>query len=169
MTNVTAENINVAEIMSHEDNQTAVAQLQAAIESNPAVSQMMEAAQSVEEMYQAIKDYISLKLDDFKVLFNKTVDFFKGSKVQLEDDMMECVGGGWSFSSFWNKYKKTICAVAVVAGMAIVGAAAGAVVGVTAAICAGTSLAVGGTVGATIGGVVGALSGGVLYKVTEKK
>lgn len=168
MTNVAAADINVAEIMSHEENQTAAEQLKAAIENNPAVSQMMEAAHSVEEMYQAVKEYISLKLDDFKVLFDKTIEFFKSPKVQLEDDMMECVVGGGFFSNLWDKYKKTICAVVVVAGMAVVGAAAGAVVGVTAAVLAGTSMAIGGTAGATIGGVVGALAGGVLYKATEK-
>ena len=167
MSNVAAVDIDVAEVMSHQENQSAAEQLKAALEANPAVSQMMEAAQSVEEMYDSVKEYISLKLEDFKVLFDKAIEYFKGPKVALEDDMMECVAGGWSISNFWNKYKKTICAAVVVAGMAVVGAAAGAVVGATAVVLAGASLAVGVTAGATVGGVVGAVVGGVLYKATE--
>ena len=107
MSNVAAVDIDVAEVMSHQENQSAAEQLKAALEANPAVSQMMEAAQSVEEMYDSVKEYISLKLEDFKVLFDKTIEYFKGPKVALEDEMMECVVGGWSFSNFWNKYKKT--------------------------------------------------------------
>lgn len=163
MSNVAVADINVTEIMSHEENQNAVEQLKAAIESNSTVNKLMEAAQTVEEMYAAVKDYVSLKLDDFKILFDKAVDYIKGPKVKLEDEMMECVVGGFSFSSLWNKYKKTICAVAVVAGLAIVGVATGAVVGVTAGFLAGAAtLAVGGTIGGTVGGVIGALVGGGL-------
>ncbi len=169
MTNVAVADINVAEVMSHEENQNAVEQLKAAMEANPVVSQMMEAAQSVEEMYASVKEYISMKLEDFKVLFDKTIEFFKGPKVQLEDDMMECVVGGWSFSNFWNKYKRAICATVVVAGVALIGAATGAVVGATAVVLAGTSMVTGVSVGATIGGVIGAIGGGAAFTASEKR
>ena len=167
MSNVAAVDIDVAEVMSHQENQSAAEQLKAALEANPAVSQMMEAAQSVEEMYDSVKEYISLKLEDFKVLFDKTIEYFKGPKVALEDEMMECVVGGWSFSNFWNKYKKTICAVVVVAGMAVLGAAAGAVIGVTAAVLAGTTMVTGGTIGAVGGAIVSGIAGGLIYKAHE--
>ncbi len=169
MTNVAAADINVAAVMSREENQSAVEQLKAAMEANPAVNQMLEAAQSVEEMYAAVKEYISLKLEDFQVLFDKTVEFFKGPKVQLEDDMMECVAGGWSLSGFWNKYKRAICATVVVAGIAAIGAAAGVVVGVTAAMLAGGSLVTGGAIGGAIGGVIGAIGGGAAFNAAEKR
>lgn len=122
--------INVAQIMSHEDNRNAVGQVKAVFESNPAVSQMLDAAQSVEDMYHAIKEYINLKLEDFKVIYDKSVEFLKSPKAKLEDNIMECIVGGLTGADVWNGFKKTVCAVATVTAMSVLGAAAGVGIGV---------------------------------------
>ncbi len=139
---IATANIDVAKIMSHEDNKNAVEQIRAAFESNPAVSQMLDAAQSVEDMYEAIKEYFSLKLEDFKVMYDKAVDFLKSPKAKLEDDVMECVIGG-SWSSVWNGFKKTACAVAVVTAMSVLGGAAGVGIGMGVIALAGIAPKVG--------------------------
>lgn len=130
MNYVAVADIDVAQIMSREDNQNAAGQVMAAFESNPVVSQMLDAAQSIEDMYEAIKEYIGLKLEDFKVICNKTIDFLKGPKAKLDDDTMELVVGGFSCASAWNGFKKAVCAVAVISAMAVVGGAAGVGIGV---------------------------------------
>ncbi len=137
MSNVAAAHINIAEMMSHEDNQNAVEQLKAALEANPAVQQMVDAAQSLEEMYVSLKQHISLKLEDFKVVFYKALEYMVPSKTRLEDDMMDCVSGGGKYLDKYVQFKKdikttlrnTIISVAILAGMLIVGTAAGAALG----------------------------------------
>ncbi len=154
---IATANIDVAQIMSHEDNKNAVEQIRAAFESNPAVSQMLDAAQSVEDMYEAIKEYFSLKLEDFKVMYDKAVDFLKSPKAKLEDDVMECVIGG-SWSSVWNGFKKTACAVAVVTAMSVLGGAVGVGIGMGVIALAGIAPKVVGTDGG-VNKVDGAITG----------
>lgn len=165
--NVAAVDVNIAEMMSNQENQSAAEKLQAAMEANPVLSQLMDAAQTVDDMYQVVKECVAIKIEDFRILMDKTINYFKGDKVKLDDELLDCVDGGGWFGDFWNKHKRTICAVVVVAGMAVLGAAAGAVIGVTACVLAGTGLATGGCVGAAVGGVIGAVTGGLVYKATE--
>lgn len=142
---ITVENVDVAKVMSAEGASEAVARLQDLMEANPAVKKLMEAAQTVEDMYEIAKEYIEVKLEDFKVLWNKTVDYFKESKTALPDEMMDSVVGGWSFSGFFNKWKKEIIATTIAVGCM----AAGIVVGA----------ALGGWVGAAAGALAGAAVG----------
>lgn len=137
MSNVAAANINIAEIMNQENIQNAVEQLKETLELNPAIQQMIDAAQSLDEMYMSLKDYISLKLEDFKVVFYKAVEYIVPSKTRLEDDMMDCVSGGGKYLDKYVEFKKdikstlrnTIISVAILAGMLIVGTATGAALG----------------------------------------
>lgn len=159
MYNVALANIDVAEIMSHEENHNAAEQLKAALESNPAVNQMMEAARNVEDMYLAVKDYIGMKLEDFKVAYDKSIDFLRSSKAKLEDGMMECVVGGVTGAAVWNGIKKAACAIAVVTGMAVLGAAAGGAIAVGIVLGAGLlpKISEGGSFDGTIEKVLGAI------------
>ena len=137
MNTVAITNIDVAEMMSHEDNQNAVEQMKAALDANPALSQMVYAAQSLEEMYESLNEYMSLKLEDFKVVFDKAFAYIVPSKTILDDDMMDCVAGGGKYLDAWLKLKddirttvkKTVISVAIIAGLLIVGTAVGASLG----------------------------------------
>lgn len=153
MSTIAMENVNVAEIMEQAEAKASVEKLQAAMEANPVVNQLLEAAETVEDMYQVAKEYITIKFEEFKVLIDKTVDYFKGPKVQLDDDVMDCVVGGNWFADFWNKHKKTIVTVAIVAGFVAVGAVAGGFLGVA---------ALGGVGGAIAGAVAGGCAAGTM-------
>ncbi len=142
---IAVENVDVAKVMRTEGAGEAVARLQVLMEENPVVKKLMEAARTVEDMYEVAKTYIEVKLEDFKVLWNKTVDYFKESKTALPDEMMDSVVGGWSISGFFNKWKKEIIATTIAVGCL----AAGVVIGA----------ALGGWVGAAAGAVAGAAVG----------
>ncbi len=142
---IAVENVDVAKVMRTEGASEAVARLQVLMEENPVVKKLMEAARTVEDMYEVAKTYIEVKLEDFKVLWNKTVDYFKESKTALPDEMMDSVVGGWSISGFFNKWKKEIIATTIAVGCL----AAGVVIGA----------ALGGWVGAAAGAVAGAAVG----------
>ncbi len=132
MNSVAINNIDIAQIMSREDYQNAVEELQAALDVNPAISRMIDTAQSLEEMYESLKEYMSLKLEDFKVVFAKALAYIVPPKTRLEDDTMDCVAGG-GYLHDWkdlqvNIKKAAICA-AILAGLLIVGTATGAAIG----------------------------------------
>ena len=162
--------VKIEEIMNAQETKDAVKKIQEALEANTAVNKLMEAAQTVEDMYQAVKEYINMKLDDFKVLCDKTIEYFKSAKTELDDETLECVSGGWSLSGFWNKYKKTICAVVFVACMTIATGGVGAMGGITAAIVGGASgIGLGAGIGAAVGVTVGAIAGGALYDQVDSQ
>ncbi len=148
---LTVENVNVAKMLSVEGAEKSVNDMVAAMEANPVVEKMLEAAQSVEDMYHVVKEYLAMKLEDFKVLFDKTVDYFKETKAALTDDVLDnVVGGGfWDFVSRW---KKQIVASTVLIGSVVEGALIGAAIGGPA----------GAACGAFVGLFVGALGGGAV-------
>ena len=126
---VTVENINIAAIMESEAGKKAETKLTEIMESNPVVSKLVKVAETVEDVYQIAKEYFTMKFEDFKVLFERTVNYFKESKAELSDEVLDNVVGGWSFSGFWNKYKSVIIKAAIVVGATAVAAIAGAVTG----------------------------------------
>ncbi len=142
---ITVENVNVAQIMSVEGTHEAVDKMVAIIEENPVTKKLMEAAETLEDMYAVTKEYMEMKFEDFKVLFNKTVDYFKESKTELPDEVMDNVVGGWSLGSFVNKWKRQIIATCIL----LEGVATGVLVGA----------AVGGPAGAVAGAFVGLIAG----------
>ena len=134
---------NVALVMKDRAAAAEIRNLQAYMEADPVVNRMMDAAETVEDMYEVAKRYIQIKFEDFRQAFNEAMDYLKGSKVELDDDVMECVAGGFSWGGLWNTLKKVAVAVAV--GVAVVGACvvtggvAGAVLGATVGAIAGTT------------------------------
>ncbi len=154
---LTVENVNVAQIMSVEGAHEKVEQFVAVMEENPAVKKLLEAAQSMEDMYHIAKEYVEMKLEDFKVLWDKAVAYFKEEKAALDDEVMENVVGGWSLSGFFNKWKRQIVASCILVGSVIGGAIVGACVG-------GPGGAV---VGAFGGLIVGSVASGAYLDATN--
>ena len=169
-TNWSMEDVNVANLLGTEEAKAGVEKFRTAMEANPVLNKVLEAAKSIEDMYQVAKCYLDIKLEDFKILMNKTADYFKSPKIKLEDDMMECVVGGWDIGGFWNKYKKVIISAAIIAGVAAITGGLGAAVGpalvvglvdattavVSGAACTGIGIAVGGTVFGATGACIAA-------------
>ncbi len=154
---LTVENVNVAQIMSVEGAHEKVEQLVAVMEENPAVKKLLEAAQSMEDMYHIAKEYVEMKLEDFKVLWDKMVAYYKEEKAALDDDVMDGVVGGWSISGFFHKWKRVIVASCIMVGCMVTGAAIGAA-------CGGIEGAV---LGAYAGAAVGALATGAYWDATN--
>ncbi len=144
-TEINVEKINVAALMATEDAQQAKAKFEALVHADPKANALLAAAESVEDVYQVIKRFIDVTLDQVKAAFHKTMDYFKGSKVELDDDTLDNVVGGWSLSSWWNKYKDAVTMVTGVVLIASMGVALGAV-----------TFGVG---GAIIGGIAGTVAG----------
>lgn len=150
-----ATTVNVAEVLSVEENQSYVEKIKEAIEKNPVVTKALEVAETVEEVYGTVKDYIQVKFEDFKVCFEKAMSFYKESKAELSDEVLDNVAGGGFWGNLWNKYKTAIIATAIVVGCI----ATGGVVGVAAGALMGTVAA--GVAGGVIGG---AITGGFMAK-----
>ncbi len=138
---INVENVNVAELMATEDAMQAKEKLEALLDADPEASALVEAAESVEDVYHVIKRFIDVTLEQVKIAFQKSVDYFKESKTELADEALDNVVGGWSFSSWWGKYKKAVIMVAEVALVAAAGLAVGAVTfgagGAVAGLCMG--------------------------------
>ncbi len=149
MSEVAVENINVADILGAEGATEKVEQVKAALEADPEVSLLVKAAETVEDVYEIVKRYSKATLEQVKVLFEKTVDYFKETKAILVDEVLDNVVGGWSFSNWWNKNKAFIVGAAVLVACVAVGTVVGAVTGGVA----------GAMVGFGIGVVVGSAAG----------
>ncbi len=141
---LTVENVDVAKMLSVEGADKSVDDMVAAMEENPAVKKLMDAAETLEDMYHVVKEYLAIKLEDFKVLFDKTVDYFKETKAALSDDVLDNVVGG----GFWDcvgKWRKEILAVTVLVGSVVE--------------CTLIGAAIGGPAGAACGAFVGLFVG----------
>lgn len=137
--------------MAIEQNGAKVQEMLQKMEADPITSRIMEAAETVEDMYEAAKRYISIKLDEFKELFDEALGYYD-KKTKLSDEDMEMIVGG-SWSDIWNKCKKVALAAVVVVGVValsaatagvaagVIGAAAGAAGAVAAAAVGGTTTA----------------------------
>ena len=151
------EEVNVAELMAKDGAEEAAKKIEELLTVDPEVSALMEVAETVEGAYAAVKKYINLKLEEFKVIFQKAVDYFKEGKEVLDDEVLSAVAGGFSWGDLWNKVKKPLMAVAVFASFV----AGGAIIGADVA----------GPVGAVVGGVIGAVAGvvGAVVVMTNDK
>ncbi len=125
---LTAQNVSVAKFMQVEGTTELIEKVDAALDSNPVTRKLMEAAQTVEDVYQIAKKYLEIKLEDFKIIFEKTVKYFKEEKTELPDEVMDTVVGG-SFGDWLNKWKRNIITAAIAVGCTVVGAVTGACLG----------------------------------------
>ncbi len=141
---ITAENVDIAKVMSADGAAEALAKVEELIDANPVSKKLLEAAQTMEDAYLVFKDYVEMKWKDFKIVFQKTVDYFREPKATLPDEMLDGVaGGGWS--DFWNKYKHQIIRTSIIVGCIAGGIALGALTG--------------GAAGAVVFGLTGAMIG----------
>ena len=147
MSEIAVENINVAEILGSKQGAADLEKVEAAITSDPEVGLLVKAAETVEDVYEIVKRFSTATFEQVKVLFEKTVDYFKESKAVLSDELLDNVVGGGLFE-WWDKYK-----TAVIGGVIMVGCmAVGAVIGSCVAGPAGTlggvylGIAVGGSI-----------------------
>ncbi len=151
------EDVNVAEILEQEEAKSQVQEILAAFEANPAAMKVLEAAQSAADVFEIVKKFAKLKWEEFKVLFDKTVQYFREDKAKLDDETLEQVSGG-SLSSWWNKWKKDIICSVIFFGCLAVGAVAGA--------CLGGFY--GGLLGFAAGAVVGTIASVSVAKAMER-
>lgn len=156
MSEIAVEDINVAEILSAEKAAEGVEKVKEALASDPEVGALVKAAESIEDVYEIVKKFSKATFEQVKVIFQKTVDYFKEAKTELSDEVLDSVVGGWSLSSWWNKNKAEVIGVAV--WVACIG------IGVIAGACTG---GLGGAlVGGCVGVVAGIIVGSVAYGVT---
>ena len=149
---LTVENVSVEKAVNYEGAKEALDKIWEMVEANPVSMKLLEAAQTVEDMYEIAKEYVAIKFSDFKVLFDKTVDYFKEPKTALSDEVMDSVVGG-GFFDWWNENKHGILRVTILVGCVVAGAAIGA--------------ATGGVAGAVVFGLVGlgvGLAGATAYE-----
>ncbi len=139
--------ITYNELMENETVKKSTDEVLSAIEKDAEAMKLIEAASTVEDMYEATKRYLKIAFEDFKKFFACTVEYFTSQKAVLNDEMLDNVVGGWSISGFFNSIsEKAKCIACVVVGAAVC-VAGGAL--------ALTSIALGGPVGAAIGGLAG--------------
>ncbi len=165
MSEVTVENVNVAEILGTADAMQRVEKVKEAITADPEVGALVKAAQSVEDVFAIVKKFAKVTLEEMKVLFQKTVDYFKETKAALSDDVLDYVSGGWSLSQWWKERKADIIGgvvfVACIVGGAVIGACTGGLGGAVLGACVGL------LAGAVAGGVAAAVTG-IVDEVTKK-
>ena len=154
--------MNMAMAMENADVRQQSQELLAKLEADPVINSLMEAAETIEDMYEIAKRYVTVKLEDFRQLFEEAMDYYKGAKVELDDDTMEYVVGG-SLKSFWKTFKKVALAAVIVAGVglacAVTGGLAGAGIAAAGAAFAGTAVGTAAVTGAATGAIGGAVMG----------
>ncbi len=139
--------ISYQEFMENETVKKSTGEVLEAIKKDPVAMKMIDAAKTVEELYEATKRFITVAWEDFKKVFANTFAYYSSPKAALEDEVLDDVVGGWSFSGFFNSIsKKATCIAAVVVGAAVV---------VAGAALALTCVAVAGPVGAAVGALAG--------------
>lgn len=159
MENTEALNKDIGQFLDTDEAKKTIAKVEEIVAGDPEMKALVAKAESPEDMYGVFKKFISSTLEDFKKIFHAMMDYFKAEKIELPDETMDAVVGGWSFSSFWNKYKETIITATVAIALAgVMATGLGAAAGVLIAASYGAS--VGGIAAAGVaGGVIGAVLG----------
>ena len=67
--------MNMAMAMENADVRQQSKELLAKLEADPVVNGMMEAAETIEDMYEVAKRYVTMKLEDFRQLFEEAMDY----------------------------------------------------------------------------------------------
>ncbi len=145
--------VDIKAFMANKAACEGVDQLEAMIDKDQETCALLDAAQSLEDVFTAVKKYVVMKFEDFTALFDDVMNYFKEDKTALSDETLDCVVGGWSWGGLWQSVKKRATAV-------LIGAACGAAVGAVAG--AVTAAGGGALVGAFIGAVLGGIAGGLM-------
>ena len=112
------EAMTIDEVMENEKIKAGMDDFVAAMEQDAAMMRVVEAAKSVEDMYEITKRFVKMAFEDFKKLFQQVAHYFSDDKTVLADEMLDSVVGGWSFSGlFDNIGQKLACIAGCVAGV----------------------------------------------------
>ncbi len=145
---MTAANVDVAKLMRVDGAKDLVAKVEEFLDADPVAKKLMQVAETVEDVYEVAKKCLKITLDEFKIIFDKTVNYFKEEKTVLPDELMDnVVGGGW-WSDFWNNNKHAIVCTSIMVGCCVAGAVIGGIIG------AGPGALAFGLMGLGIGGVL---------------
>ena len=154
MSEIAVENVDVAGILASDGIQEKVEQVKELMESVPEVNVLMKAAETVEDVYEIVKKFSTATFEQVKVIFEKTVTYYKETKAVLTDEVLDNVVGGWSLSKWWNDYKGFIVGASVFVASVAVGAVAG--------------FCVAGPLGAAAGALGGICAGAILGPISGK-
>ena len=145
------------ELMENEAVTKGAADVIAAIEKDAEAMKLIDAADTVEGLYEATKRFLQITWEDFKKVFISTMDYLMPQKTALQDEVLDNVVGGWSISGFFSSLsQKAKCVARIVLGASLA-VACGAL--------AVTAVVFGGPVGAVVGGVAGTV--GFAYGVSK--
>ncbi len=147
--------LDINAMMADEVQAANVEKIEAALEQDTEGCALLDAAKSVEEVYDVVKRYLTMKFEAFKAIFEDALDYLKQDKAAIPDETLDCVVGGASWlNTAWNwlKRKGTAIVIGAVAG-AVIGGIGGAALGGPIGFIPGT--VVGAVVGAIVGAVVG--------------
>ena len=144
--------LDMKALMADSEGRGKVEEIQKILENDSVISKLMEAAQGIQDAYEIVKKFVTVKYETFKALCMDVLDYFNEDKVALSDETMDAVVGGGFFGDLWNKYKKVVVSVGVgvlcgLGAAALTVAAAGVIIGTGGA---GT-IAVAAAVGAVVG------------------
>ena len=112
---------NVAEIMEVRENKILAGRLHELLDRDVLVAKMVKEARDVRDLYEAIKKYTTMKLEDFKHTLNAALAYLAPPKLALADADMEYVIGGGFWSSVGNWFKENWKAVLITALVAAPG------------------------------------------------
>ncbi len=163
MSEIAIENVNVADILGTEQGAEGLEKVKAALEADREMSLLMKAADTLEDVYEIVKKFSTATFEQVKVLFKKTVEYFKGAKAELSDEVLDNVSGGWSFSAWWKEAKATIVSSTIMVSCIVAGTVVGACVGGVGGAMAGAA------VGAMVGGVIAYTTATIMDAVNKKK
>ncbi len=121
-----AEVMTINEVLEDAKIQQGMDDLVAAMEKDAATMKLVEAAATVEDLFQITKRFIQVTFEDFKKVFHQVADYFSADKTEIADEILDDVVGGWSLSGWFKKAaNKLACVAGCIAGVgAIVGGAA---------------------------------------------
>ncbi len=144
--------LDMKALMADSEGRGKVEEIQKILENDSVIGKLMEAAQGIQDAYEIVKKFVTVKYETFKALCMDVLDYFNEDKVALSDETMDAVVGGGFFGNLWNKCKKVVISVGVgvlcgLGAAALTVAAAGVIIGTGGA---GT-IAVAAAVGAVVG------------------
>ncbi len=145
------------ELMNNEKVQKGMEDFVASVQQDSALMKIIDAAKTVEDMFEITKTFCKVTFEQFKSLFQQAADYLSSDKAVLADEMLDDVVGGWSLSSWFSSNVEKIKCVGAIAGAFVLGATFG--------VLGGAMIAVGGPLGGFIGVAAAAAGTGLAAKI----
>ncbi len=87
------EAYDLGEVLNRKENQELGGRLLATIQQDPVTEKLIAAANTVEDLYEAMKKYTKMTLADFKHFFKEVLEYLVGDKTALNDELLDNVVG----------------------------------------------------------------------------